>query len=658
MMGHGKPLPYWTPSSPDPLDSQEFRGANGGEMRQSFHGYAPGFAQMIRSPQQFQVIPMQIDTWHRDQMSLMDGSRTRFVPGPLPKSSLAPIDHPLYSGLLECPVTTRITKHLPLSFQLWNQPGSCPRGSQAVETPQDCFDMVSMLLSHRPSAGIVNRTGTTLDRPLGCSVSLLESHNDNNTTTEVILAFFNSNNGTVTTTTAASTVADCTSSQTRIFRAHSPPTSLPLEWSLQVDTESNEMDLIMTGPIDVWFAIGFGAQAMKDEPWTIVIEPTTTSSTTTNGSTTKVSERILGEHAGGSEINVPTLQVLEESTTDTTRTLHFRRVAVGHPYFDVDPYHMTAIAFISAVGSSSAFGYHRAKEPSSAFLLPVSQSSSGGTCVCQQEPPPFGQTKGATLQYHPVKDQPGEQGPAESVVWNNQCPPAPRGSLLEQRNPTCDVRTYSGGQLACHHMWSLLDAEQEIPWPDQPIEYRLKFRFWFQDYEPSYHTQVQFATWGIASPVEYDVPQCAEGVPGCSQDDNTGQWIHTIQGAFIPRQNGRLVAAHFHCHAPTCLSMSLYMCESGTPLEDCTAQTGQLLCHQQASYGHLDETNDNRDEATLPQPFQEPGFISVPPCLWGSKEFGLEEPIPFSGKTLFATKTANATFGHHGEMAWMQVHYV
>lgn len=41
---------------------QRFGGANGGEFRKSFHGYAPPFAQLIRSPKTIQITPMQIDT--------------------------------------------------------------------------------------------------------------------------------------------------------------------------------------------------------------------------------------------------------------------------------------------------------------------------------------------------------------------------------------------------------------------------------------------------------------------------------------------------------------------------------------------------------------------------------------------------------------------
>ena len=40
-----------------------------------------------------------------------------------------------------------------------------------------------------------------------------------------------------------------------------------------------------------------------------------------------------------------------------------------------------------------------------------------------------------------------------------------------------------GGQLTCHHMWSLLDADQKIPWADTPLVYNLKFRIWAQPYD-------------------------------------------------------------------------------------------------------------------------------------------------------------------------------
>ena len=42
---------------------QLFSEGNGGEMRLSYHGYPKGYAQLIESPDSFQVTPMQIDTW-------------------------------------------------------------------------------------------------------------------------------------------------------------------------------------------------------------------------------------------------------------------------------------------------------------------------------------------------------------------------------------------------------------------------------------------------------------------------------------------------------------------------------------------------------------------------------------------------------------------
>ena len=68
--------------------------ANGGEFRQTFHGYPRGYAQLIESPQSFW--PFQLHFIN-----------TRANVGRLePASSRAPPDA-AYSGLIECPCTTR-----------------------------------------------------------------------------------------------------------------------------------------------------------------------------------------------------------------------------------------------------------------------------------------------------------------------------------------------------------------------------------------------------------------------------------------------------------------------------------------------------------------------------------------------------------------------
>ena len=82
-MGHGVPdegifVVVGDEGDEDVPTQQAFGAANGGEARGSFHGYAPGFAQIIQSPHTFQITPMQIDTWNRDEMDL-DDPNVRFV---------------------------------------------------------------------------------------------------------------------------------------------------------------------------------------------------------------------------------------------------------------------------------------------------------------------------------------------------------------------------------------------------------------------------------------------------------------------------------------------------------------------------------------------------------------------------------------------------
>ena len=105
-----------------------------------------------------------------------------------------------------------------------------------------------------------------------------------------------------------------------------------------------------------------------------------------------------------------------------------------------------------------------------------------------------------------------------------------------------------------------------------------------------------------------DVPKCGHGVPGCSLDNGT--WVHTITGNFRIKGSGRPVVAHLHCHAPTCLSMTVY-----------NNDTGALLCEEKAVYGDGDSRN----------PFGEVGYIAVPPCVWGSPDDGLEAPPDLTG---------------------------
>jgi hypothetical protein len=140
---------------------------------------------------------------------------------------------------------------------------------------------------------------------------------------------------------------------------------------------------------------------------------------------------------------------------------------------------------------------------------------------------------------------------------------------------------------------------------------------------------------------EYDVPQCATGVPGCALEKGT--WVHTISGGKVGQ--GVLAALNFHCHAPTCLSMEVYACDKGTPLQSCNATVGKLLCREEPVYGGSGAPDISGTR------FDEPGYIAIPDCVWGSAEQGLEPPADVRDVPLHIIKRANATYAHHGEMA-------
>lgn len=123
-MSNGEPIP----------GVQSFNEHNGNEARQSYHGL-PMFsgrqtAQPIYAPETFIMSPMQINTKNPD--------RTRWPGvrgGPLPKASRAPANAS-YSGLLECPCTSRITKQL--SGHVARQHGRCDFET-GVTSASECF---------------------------------------------------------------------------------------------------------------------------------------------------------------------------------------------------------------------------------------------------------------------------------------------------------------------------------------------------------------------------------------------------------------------------------------------------------------------------------------------------------------------------------------
>jgi hypothetical protein len=122
------------------------------------------------------------------------------------------------------------------------------------------------------------------------------------------------------------------------------------------------------------------------------------------------------------------------------------------------------------------------------------------------------------------------------------------------------------------------------------------------------------------------------GGPDCSCN-------HTIHYAWNIKQPMRLIYAGGHCHAPACIGIWLYRNDTGH--ED------ELLCHQAPVYGTGNVTADKFDEL---------GYLSLPPCLWG-QDGGLEPSIllPKGTPVYSIKKNLNADTGHFGEMASWQM---
>jgi len=372
--------------------------------------------------------------------------------------------------------------------------------------------------------------------------------------------------------------------------------------------------LSLSGPEGVWFGVGFFAQSMADKPYAVVVDG--------EGA---ISERRMANHAAGSLLP-PVATVVSSSVAAGRRTVVLTRPTLGssgHANFSTRDVH---IPLITAVGSAPSFSYHRNATAASLQLWPAAGAP---LCLCEEPAAPFGAAEG-TLRYLPTGEESG---------FVNECEPEPRESILEQRNPTCDMRTYSGGLQVCKHGWYLLDAEQEVPWDRMPLVYYQKYRFYFQEFQPQTHivsATRDFWGWGIGAAgghAEYDVERCPPGTP-------TARCRHRVWGIIAPGgEDLHFAAIHFHCHAAACLAMEIY-----------NNNTGELLCHQEPIYGGTGKVD-------LPK-YDEPGYLLIPPCLWAPPSHpqpGLQPMPRASGQRFLIVAITNSTYGHHGEMAFPEV---
>jgi hypothetical protein len=349
-------IPVEHAPSPNGLPTNlPFGYSNGGEYRKTYHGVVPPYAQIIESPERIHITPMQIDTWNRDKMNLTGG---KFVPGPYPKKTdgkwpsgaLAPVKgrDAIYSGILECPMTTRIRKEL--TGGGWNesvtvQPSRC---GKALDTAAKCFNASKEI--DLSGVSVSSAQGNSSSLPAGCSLSVNGSSAS---------LFFNTNDG---------SKAVCGAGVDTIEGvAQSKATNVTLNVSLSAGTGTATITL--SGPADVWFGMAFDTTVMSNSPYAITVD-----------GTGAVTERVLGNHAAGIVLN-SSVTLVSHSVQGTIRTVVLSRAlggATGH-YYSFNAKRMS-LDFITALGTSSTFGYHKSKTAGSLSLWPApSAAAAGGT---------------------------------------------------------------------------------------------------------------------------------------------------------------------------------------------------------------------------------------------------------------------------------------
>jgi hypothetical protein len=214
----------------------------------------------------------------------------------------------------------------------------------------------------------------------------------------------------------------------------------------------------------------------------------------------------------------------------------------------------------------------------------------------------------------------------------------------------------------------MLDADQaEESKKRDLLRYHMKIRVWFQEYvpasnggQPSHYNLDRIYYQTEANAGEYDVPPAfnRKDIPiagyenwpldkptpgttctGSCPDGPDCECEHTITFRWT-LSNLRLLYAGGHCHAPSCLSLELYINRTGTL---------ELLCQQIPRYGAGNVHDDKFDEA---------GYLTLPPCLWSDDPSeGLQPSVwlPQGTPVVSIKKNRNTKQGHFGEMASWQM---
>lgn len=493
---HGAPTKWMAVETPsakyrttphDAPTSLLFSEGNGGESRKSFHGYPKGYAQLLASPRAWHLTPMQIDTRRRDcgvtRASIHNC--TKFEPWMEPKQARygRHVSQSNYSGVLECPCNSRFggdpifypdaqTKSVQHKYTVLADGGTCPRG-QLLPNASACFTAARHL--GLADARLVNVTIHDRDRPAGCLAQLLANGS--------VAVGFN----------AAKGNTPCPSGHVRTGAATSS-VNVTLSITLDPTPAGGLATIAMSGPADAWFGAGLDAMRMQDAPYTIVCN------------SSGAFEQQIGtcgseaEHCAGHRLADQSLTLVSNTVVDGVRTVvvtrKFRGASVHHYTFD--PTQLATLNFITAVGRTQTFAYHRAHH---AAMLTMLAPTGQPTCLCDRG----------------VVGQLCEHGGGKCTHFTKNCWAQWDGKasdggadLLAQRNPTCNSEQYSGGLSCCGHRRVLLDHDQD-PGPDL-LRYHMKFRFWFEEYKEGAPVRGSYSNRPGALPRGFDALPPADNI--------------------------------------------------------------------------------------------------------------------------------------------------
>lgn len=480
-----------------------FSEANGGEFRLSYHGYPKGYAQLIESPNSFQLTPMQIDTWNREKMD-----SPKYEPGgPLPRSSRIPPEAG-YSGLLECPCSDRREFEWGMTYKLDSAGALDDICTGPIEDANECF--AGARLAVEAESYVERRLEADVSKPSGCSV---EQHADG--MVDIVW-----NSGSTKTEDLDDVQGDDVVPGWISFRQAQINISVALSTSTDTAGEQGMATITLVGPADKWFGVGFGTNSMcakmeADEcprggPYAIIV------------SGDNVEERKLDFHGPGTVIE-SSVTIVSNEVNDENRTVVLTRPWVGATpnHFTFEPKSSASVPIITARGCGLVFAQHCGHGPSELEFIAMDTPTS----LCQA----------------------GIEGTiaGNAFVDKGRCYPFPAGDLLNQGNPTCSITTYQGGLSCCVHGESLLDKDQDIPWPDEFLEYRLKFRFYFEEYKPatvdrpaSHQNLVRLYWQTEAFAGEYDIVPCRENEQHCVHTITSRWQVHQMLSDCLMRQDG------------------------------------------------------------------------------------------------------------------------